>query len=220
MLQDISTTPIIQPANESSLVAKLVIHPQAIAKRIAIGTFLGLAWSASLRAWMALLALEFGERPKFTWEGTFGAILLPAALMGALLGGATYFAQASHSTRWRWAVLSPLLLVLGPVIFLRDFIPALVTTGLGGGAIGVALIGLLGGYAFSGFGVRWTRWASGLFPILFFIIAPLYAFYSVVNGTLNVGEFFSGVLFVLLMALLIAGVSAPARYWANQRTLD
>lgn len=220
MVQDVSASSITQSANDPIPVAKLAVHGKAITRRVVVGTFLGFAWGASLRAWMAVLAVEFGQRPQFTWEGTFGAILLPAALMGALLGGATDFAQTSHSTRWRWAILSPLLLIVGPLIFLRDFIPSVVTTGLGGGAIGVALIGLLGGYAFSGYGVRWTRWAASLFPSLFFIIAPLYAFYSVVNGTLNVGGFFSVVLFVLLMALLIAGISAPARYWANQRTLD
>jgi hypothetical protein len=149
---------------------------KAITRRVAIGSFLGLAWGASLRAWMALLALKFGERPQFTGEGTFGAILLPTALVGAMLGGAAYVAETSGSKRWRWATLLPLLLVLGPAIVTDDFLSILVTTGMGGGAIGVALIGMLGGYAFSGYGVQWTRWVSGLLS-LFFILGSVYGFY-------------------------------------------
>jgi hypothetical protein len=183
-------------------------------RRIAIGTFLGLAWGTSLRAWMALLALRFGERPQFTWEGTFGAILLPTALVGAMLGAAACVAQTSGRKRWRWATLLPLLLVLGPAIVTNDFISILVTTGMGGGAIGVALIGLLGGYAFSGFGPQWTRWVSGLLS-LFFTLGSVYGLYFAAGAaTVTPGgsEVFGALLFVVLMALLIAGVSAPSRY--------
>jgi hypothetical protein len=189
-----------------------------IARRVAIGTFLGLAWGASLRAWMALLALKFGQSPHFTWDGTFGAILLPTALAGALLGGAAYAAETSGSKRWRWATLLPLLLVLGPAIVTNNFISILVTTGMGGGAIGVALIGLLGGYTFSGFGAQWTRWVSGLLS-LFFILGTVYGVYFAAgSATITPGSsaVFGALLFVLLMALLIAGVSAPSRYGASQ----
>jgi hypothetical protein len=191
---------------------------KAITRRVAIGSFLGLAWGASLRAWMALLALKFGERPQFTGEGTFGAILLPTALVGAMLGGAAYVAETSGSKRWRWATLLPLLLVLGPAIVTDDFLSILVTTGMGGGAIGVALIGMLGGYAFSGYGVQWTRWVSGLLS-LFFILGSVYGFYIAAGSATVIpgfSEVFGALLFVLLMALLIAGVSAPSRYGSSQ----
>lgn len=207
---------ITQTANDANLSAKLVIHRHTMTRRIAVGTFLGLAWGASLRAWMVVLALEFGERPHFTWLGTFGAILLPAALMGAILGVASHTAETSAKTRWRWAILSPLLLVIVPVIFTKDFIPTLLTTGLGGGAIGVVLIGLLGGYALSGFGARWTRWLSGLFILLLLAAALVYGLYlAIVTG--SAGEAFSVLLFVLLMVSLIAGVSTPSRRERNFR---
>jgi hypothetical protein len=200
-------------------VAKLAIHRKAgLTRRVAIGTFLGLAWGASLRAWMVLLALKFGEHAQFTWEGTFAAILLPTALVGAMLGGATYVAEASGRKRWRWAILLPLLLVLGPVIVTDNFISILVTTGMGGGAIGVALIGLLGGYAFSGFGAQSTRWISGLL-CLFLTLASVYGIYfaaGVATVIPGVSEIFGALLFVLLMASLIAGVSAPSRYGSSQ----
>jgi hypothetical protein len=203
--------------NQSPKVASnLAIQRRAMVHRVAVGTLLGLAWGASLRAWMVVLALEFGERPHFTWQGTFGAILLPAALMGAILGGATHAAETSAKTRWRWATLSPLLLVIGPAIFTKDFLSTLLTTGLGGGAIGVVLIGLLGGYALSGFGARWTRWLSGLFILLLLAAALVYGLYlAIVTG--SAGEAFSVLLFVLLMVSLIAGVSTPSRRERNFR---
>jgi peptidoglycan/LPS O-acetylase OafA/YrhL len=110
------------------------------------------------------------------------------------------------------------LLVLGPAIVTDDFISTLVTTGLGGGAIGVALIGLLGGYALSEFGPQWLRWVSGLLT-LFLTIAAVYAFFFADGAAAvppSVGEVFGALLFVLLMALLVAGVSAPSRYWSGQ----
>ena len=188
-----------------------------IVRRIAIGTFLGLAWGASLRTWMVLLALKFGDSPQFTWEGTFGAILLPTALVGAMLGGATYVAESSDRKWWRWATLLPLLLVLGPAIVSKDFITNLVTTGMGGGAIGVALIGMLGGYAFSGFGAQWTRWVSGLLSLFFTLgVVGFYFTAGPAAVTPGVSEVFGALLFVLLMALLIAGVSTPSRYKTKQ----
>lgn len=109
---------------------------------------------------MVVLALEFGERPHFTWQGTFGGMLLPAAIMRSILGVAASAEDASARKSRRWATLSPLLLVLGPAIATDNFSPPLVTTGMGGGAIGVALIGLSGGYALSGMGLRWLRRAA------------------------------------------------------------
>jgi hypothetical protein len=193
-------------------------NTKTIFKRIAIGTVLGFAWGTALRAWMVLLALKFGESPQFTWEGTFGAILLPTALVGAILGAETYAVESSDKKRWRWAILLPLLLVLGPLIVTKDFIIILVTTGMGGGAIGVALIGVLGGYTFSGFGALWTRWVSGVLS-LFFTLGLVYGLYFATGPksvTPGVAEYFGGLLFVLLMAMLIAGVSTPSRYRSRQ----
>ena len=134
-----------------------------------IGSFLGLMWAASLRGWMVLLASGFGERPQLTWEGTFLGILLPAALVGALLGGAEHARITRGSKLWRWAILSPLLLAIAPAIVTENFFTILFTTGMGGGAIGVALIGVLGGYAVAGRGLWWARGLSGLLGSVFIV---------------------------------------------------
>ena len=187
----------------------LLLHLETMTERIIVGTFLGLVWGASLRAWMVVLALQSGEQPHFTWLGTFGGILLPAALVGAILGVAGSAETSTHIRRW--AILSPLLFVVGPLVFTKRFIPTLLTTGLGSGAIGVALIGLLGGYALSDFGAQWTRWLSGLFVLLLLAAASVYGIYVAVSKGSS-SEAFSTLLFVLLMVLLVAGVSAPYRY--------
>lgn len=227
----------------STVVANPAIRRQALTRRVAIGTFLGLAWGAALRAWMVLLALELGGSHTFTGAGTFGLILFPTGLVGALLGAAAYDAETSEGKRWRWAILSPLLLIVGPVMFIKNFFTILITTGMGGGAIGVALIGVSGGYAFSGFGARWTRWVSGFLALLLTIasIFPVYfagqsaastastseAFGARATSpantspakasTASTSKAFGALLFVLLMVLLIVGVSAPSRYRSSYR---
>lgn len=183
-----------------------------------IGGLGGLVWGAALRAWMVLLALQFGEQPHFTWRGTFAAILLPAALVGALLGSAAYLTASSGQKRWRWVILAPLLLVSGPLIFTEGFIPTLLTTGLGSGAIFVALLGVLGGYAFSGFGRDWMRWGLGLLTVSLLIVA------MVAGGATSLPSaetIFSILYFVLLLAVLIAGVSIPSHLGrGSQETLN
>lgn len=183
-------------------------------KQVLYGAFLGLTWGASLRAWMTVLTLEFGSRPEFTWSGTFGAILLPAALVGALLGKAAHAAETSGNKWWRWATLSPLLLMVAPMLITENFITTLVTTGMGGGAIAVALIGLCGGYAFSEWGPRGLRWVAGFLAVSL-TLASVYGFYfasGAVSATPTSSEVFGGLLYVLLLAGLVAGVSAPSRY--------
>ena len=211
---------ITQSTNDPIPGQNQAIHRSSFASQVLVGAFLGLAWGASLRAWMVLLALELGDRPQFSWEGTFAAILLPAALCGAILGGAAYTAETSPRMRWRWAILSPLLLPLGPAIATDDFISILVTTGMGGGAIGVALIGVTGGYAFSGFGPKWTRWVSGLLALSFTIasVIPLYVTDRSALLTPTVSAVFGFLLFILLMAFLVAGVSAPSRYASGKHS--
>jgi hypothetical protein len=186
---------------------------RSLARSALVGGFLGPAWGASLRAWMALLALEMGDSPRLTWAGTFGAVLLPTTLVGALLGAAAHEAETSDRKRWRWAVLSPLLLVVGPVIVTEDFFSTLITTGIGGGAIGVALIGALGGYATSGFGARWTRWVSGTLAVCLTIatVYPIYFSNREPASTPDANKVFGSLLFVMLMVLFVAGVGAPAQ---------
>jgi hypothetical protein len=202
--EDVSPSYLTQWANDPASVSQI----KAMTRRAAAGALLGLAWGAALRAWMVVLALEFGDRPHITWQGTFGGILLPAATMGAMLGVATCAQGSSARKRWRWVILSPLLLVLGPAIATDDFISTLLTTGLGSGAIGVALIGLLGGYALSEIGARPLRWVAGILTILF-MVASAYGFsFGGAGSTVTPSKVFGAVLFVLLMALLVAGMGA------------
>jgi MFS family permease len=205
-------------ANAPSTVKAIVVTDQrtirtALVRWVTLGAFGGLVWGAALRAWMVVLVLQFGEQPHFTWRGTFAAILLPAALMGALLGGAAYLTLSSGQRRWRGVILAPLLLVLGPLLFTEGFMPTLLTTGLGSGAILVALIGVLGGYACSSFGKGWMRWGLGIFAGSL-LIAAMVAGSGAANPP-GAGDVFSTAYFVLLLAVLIVGVSLPSHLAAT-----
>lgn len=110
-----------------------------------IGAVCGLAWAAALRGYMALLA---GAESQFNWPGTFFGILLPGILVGAALGSASSLGPDRRAIL-RWAAASPLLFAVFTLLLPGVFV-ALVTTGIGGGAIAVPLAGILGGYAFAG----------------------------------------------------------------------
>jgi len=208
MSEDVFRGSLTRPATEPAS----LLHVKAITVRAAAGAVLGLAWGAALRGWMVVLALEFGERPHFTWQGTFGGILLPAAIMGAMLGAAASVEGPSARKRSRWVILSPLLLVLGPAIATDNFIPTLVTTGMGGGAIGVALIGLSGGYAFSGNGPRKLRLAAGILAVLLTVASAVGFGFAGGGSTGTPAKVFGGLLFALLMALLVAGIGGSIRH--------
>lgn len=198
--------------NPATLAVSRPFFQYAVTMRTIAGAFLGFAWGAALRGWMVLLALNFGERPQFTWQGTIAGILLPAAVLGAMLGRLKSAAEVSRRKLW-WVILSPFLLVIGPAIFTKDFFTILYKTGMGGGAIGVALIGVLGSYAFSGLGASWKRWTSGVVAGIFTIASGCGLFLVDQNKPaipLAV-KVFGMFLFVLLMGLLIAGVSTPFR---------
>jgi hypothetical protein len=79
---------------------------------VALGAVLGIAWSASLRGYMAQVA---GPESRVTWLGTFAAVILPGAVVGALLG------RASHrrGTGPVWLACSPLLLAVAPLALAR-----------------------------------------------------------------------------------------------------
>jgi len=57
-------------------------------------------------------------------------------------------------------VLAPLLFVVIPALIQNNFVTQLLRTGIGGGAVAIPLIGMLGGYALSGRGPRWARAVS------------------------------------------------------------
>jgi hypothetical protein len=125
---------------------------------VLVGGLCGLAWAAGLRGFMAQIA---GPESSVDWAGTFGWILVPGIGVGALLGWAEHLRTSGGRRRWRWLALAPLL--FSAILFSRPLdLLSIFEDGVGGGAIGVSLYGLLGGYALSGRGPRWARIVSGV----------------------------------------------------------
>lgn len=120
---------------------------------ILMGGLCGLAWAAGLRGFMAQVA---GSASGVDWAGTFGWILVPGILVGGLLGWAEHLRRSGGRRGWRWLALAPLL--FSAILFSRPLdLLSIFEDGVGGGAIGVSLYGLLGGYAVSGRGPRRAR---------------------------------------------------------------
>ena len=125
---------------------------------VLVGGLFGLTWAAGLRGFMAQIVQGDSS---VSWSGTFGYILLPGLVVGLLLGWAEHLRRTGGRRRWRWLALSPVLFAAivfseGPLGVLGIF-----EDGLGGGAIGVPLYAMAGGYAISGRGPRWGRLACG-----------------------------------------------------------
>ncbi|WP_129670053.1 hypothetical protein [Phytoactinopolyspora endophytica] len=172
------------------------------------GGVCGLAWAAALRAYMAELA---GHESTFTWSGTFGAILVPGALAGGLLGWAAYRRRAGHHRGRAWLALAPLTFAIAPML-LPGALVLLVTSGIGSGAIAVAVMGMVGGYALSGRGRRWPRVLGGALGVAF--AAALAGTVSGMNPALGLTEprgAWAGTLVVALFAVLALGCSIPFR---------
>lgn len=130
---------------------------------IVVGALVGLAWAAGFRGMMAQVT---GVGSSVSWAGTFGWILLPGVAVGALLGWAEHIRRTGGRRR-PWLALAPLL-------FASVLLPGLLDPGsmfeggIGGGAIGIPLIAMAGGYALAG-RRRWLRigcWVIFLAPIL------------------------------------------------------
>lgn len=139
------------------------------ASLVLLGGLCGLAWAAGLRGFMAQIVHEDSS---VSWSGTFGYILLPGLLIGLLLGWAEHLRRTGGRRGWRWLALSPLLFAAilfseGPLEVLGIF-----EDGLGGGAIGVPLYAMAGGYAISKRGPRWGRLACG---VLALTVIPIWA---------------------------------------------
>jgi MFS family permease len=136
-----------------------------------LGAVIGIAWAAALRGWMAELA---GHSSEFDWLGTFALILLPGAVVGLLLGLADHARRTGGRPGWRWLALAPLILGLAPQLVPGAF-EQVITTGIGGAAIGVALFGILGGVAVSRRGPLWLRIVCGLLALAFVVTAALFS---------------------------------------------
>jgi hypothetical protein len=112
---------------------------------------------------MAQVAVRDGS--EVTWLGTFGWVLGPGCVVGALLGLALYLWRYGGPPRARWLVLSPFLFaaVLLPPLVTLDF-GDLFTGGIGAGTIAIPAFGICGGYAIAGHRV-WLRTLAALPPL-------------------------------------------------------
>jgi hypothetical protein len=129
---------------------------------VLLGGLCGLAWAAGLRGFMAQIV---GEDSTVNWSATFGYVLLPGVVIGLLLGWAEHLRRTGGRRHGRWVAISPLLFMTvlfseGPLGVFGIF-----EDGLGGGAIGVPLYAMAGGYAISGRGPRWGRLACGVLAL-------------------------------------------------------
>jgi len=125
---------------------------------IILGALCGLAWACALRIFMAEVA---GAESGVEWVNTFGFILLPGAVIGALLGWAEHLRRTGGRPAWRKLALAPLL--FSAILFSNPLdLGGILDDGVGGGAIGVPVIAMLGGFAVSGSGPAWPRILSGL----------------------------------------------------------
>ncbi|TFC06358.1 hypothetical protein [Cryobacterium mannosilyticum] len=139
---------------------------------VAFGALCGLAWAASFRAVMSEFA---GSGSSVAWLETFAAILLPGVIVGGLLGWAHTIRLSGGRRRWRWLGAAPAAFAIAPML-LPDAILALLTQGLGGGAIAVALLAIGGGFAISGRGRLTARIVCGVLSALLILGVTLTTF--------------------------------------------
>lgn len=143
---------------------------------VLIGAVCGLAWAAALRAYMAELN---GLVSEVDGVGTFVGVLLPGVLVGAGLGAATALPRTARA-RLGWSAACPLLFAIVPLAFPGALVTFL-TTGLGGGAVAVALGGIAGGYALGGRRL-WARLVCGFVAVA--LLAVIVASVPLVGGRL------------------------------------
>jgi hypothetical protein len=182
------------------------------ASLILFGVVAGTAWAAALRAFMVEIA---GRDSRVEWFGTFALILLPGALVGALLGLAEYLRRTGGRRGWRWLAAAPLLFTAP--LFVPGAFLALVTTGIGGGAVAVPLVGMLGGYVTSRRGPLAVRLALGLVVAAFLVAGTLFALGAFAPGfdpaalAREPRSAWTAVLDLSLMIVLIVACSVPHR---------
>ena len=168
---------------------------------VVTGSVIGLTWACALRGWMIHMAAAEGSA--FHWLGTFALVLGPGLLVGALIGLAEH-RRRTGGPRSVWLNLAPCLFLaalVDPTIF-----KLLITQGIGGGAIGVVLFGLAGGYALSGRGRAWWRRTCGVFAVigvLFMVILASDSWPLETAHGLWVGLYASSLLALLCLACAI-----------------
>jgi hypothetical protein len=178
---------------------------RAAAAPIAVGAVAGLAWAAGFRGFMAEIA---GPGSTVEWAGTFGGILLPGLVTGALLGWAEHVRRTGGRRGWRWLALAPLTFIAAtPGVLVSVFTDG----GIGGGAIAVPLFAMAGGYAVSGRGRARTRVVTGLFALVPIVGWPVAAAVMGGDALATPRGAWVTVLFVSFVAVLALGCAIPHR---------
>ena len=186
----------------------------AAASHIAVGALVGLAWACALRGFMAEVA---GAESGVEWVGTFVFVLLPGLLVGGLLGWAAHLRRSGDPRYRRRLALSPFL--FAAVLFSDPTEPlAILEDGVGGGAIAVPLIAVLGGYAVCGRGRRAPRLLAGLVALS---SVPLWALTATRVGgpefALDTPHgLWATVLYLGLLAVLALGAAIPLHHAAGE----
>jgi len=129
--------------------------PLSLGWYVALGGLAGFAWAAALRAVMADLA---GTDSVVHAADTFGYLLVPGTVAGALLGWAEYLRRSGDHPRRVLLALAPLTLW---AVLLRNLVVR-PDQGVDLAPLLVALLAVAGAWAISGRGPRWTRLVSGL----------------------------------------------------------
>jgi hypothetical protein len=171
-------------------------------RSILLGALAGLTWAAALRAFM----IELAGISTFTWWGTFGAILLPAGIVGALL--AWGYRRRHAGTASLLFLLAPLLLAIIPLAEPGAF-ERLFTSALGGGALGVTAALISGGFALSGRGPLWARIVVGAVAAALLVGFALTGM-LVIGDDLSLGTPRGAWLAVLSVGLILIGMLATA----------
>ena len=173
---------------------------------ILLGVVAGLAWAAALRAYM----WQIGTDHEVTWAGTFFGILLAGAVAGGLLGWADARRRDGTMRGHRWFALAPFAFAL-TTLSLPGQLQALISTGLGGGALGVPVIAVLGGFALGHVGAKWLRAVAAALALAG--IAGLISTVPIVGGdALSLSTprgLWVGILIGALMVLASAAASVP-----------
>ena len=174
------------------------------------GGIVGLAWACALRGFMAEVA---GAESGVDWVGTFVFILLPGLVVGGLLGWAAHLRRAGDPRYRRRLACSPLLFAAVLVSDPRDPL-AILEDGVGGGALAVPLIAILGGYAVCGRGRVVPRALAGLVALS---SVPIWALTATAVGgpefALSTPHgLWAAVLYLGLLAVLALGAAIPLRH--------
>lgn len=172
----------------------------------ALGALAGVAWAAALRAYM----WHISEVPHVDWAGTFVGILLPGAVCGALLGVAEARRRAWRMRGLRWFALAPMAFAVAALSF-PGALWTFLTTGLGGGAVGVALLAIGGGFALGRTGPLWVRIVVGILALLLLvgIVATVPALGGDALALTEPRGAWVAVLVASLLALLALACSIP-----------